>query len=332
MPKTIQCHECGIVLNLPPQSSGKRLKCPKCGCRFQVDSDTSTYPSTMVSAHDARPSSSQTIPQGQTTASRGQDDLLLPTASTDLREAFDLPLLTDLAAPSSTPSAGTATKAQAGDALALFQEEKKPARRPNAAEARSQARRCPTCSNVVPVGMSICSRCNLDLESGARIDLDDDLMPEAPVRASGPPLPVTVIALIALLGCVLSAAYSTVQWKRGVDGWLYFIPICLFGAFAAVHLLRGHTAKLLIVALSLAAMINVVAFIAMPIYLAAEETQIEQNSLPIDDENTESVAIQPMTDRLDMNRLSLGVVNLILYAGVAVYLSSASVRRHYART
>jgi len=140
---------------------------------------------------------------------------------------------------------------------------------------------------------------------------------------------VTVIALISLLGCLLLAVYSTMQWKRGTDGWQYFIPVCLFGAFAAVHLLRGHTAKLLIVALSLGAMVDVVAFIALPIVQANEETKIEQR--PVDDDEFENVAIQPITERLDTNKLSLGIVNLILYAAVAAYLSSPGVRRHYAR-
>ena len=318
MPKTIQCVQCGVVLNLPPGASGKRLKCPKCGTKFQVDSDTSTYPSTEQSAHDATPASSQELP-------RGHGDVSLPTAPGNLRETFDLPLLSDLASP--TPTSGA--QPQAADALALFEEKKPAPRRPNAAEARSQARRCPTCSSVVPAGMSLCSKCGLDLETGSRIVLDEDLMPEAPKRAGGPPLPVTVIALISLLGCLLLAVYSTMQWKRGTDGWQYFIPVCLFGAFAAVHLLRGHTAKLLIVALSLGAMVDVVAFIALPIVQANEETKIEQR--PVDDDEFENVAIQPITERLDTNKLSLGIVNLILYAAVAAYLSSPGVRRHYAR-
>ncbi len=333
MPKTIQCVQCGVVLNLPPQAAGKRLKCPKCGTKFQVDSDTTKYPSTEHSAHDATPASSQELPRKSShdlprKSSHDLHDLPLPSAPGDLRETFDLPLMSE-AAPSSGVAPGA--QAQAADALALFDEKKPAPRRPNAAEARAKSRRCPTCGGGVPAGMSICSTCGLDLETGTRIVLDEDLMPEAPKRAAGPPLPVTVIALISLVGCLMLAVFSLMKWKGGEDGWQYFVPICLFGAFASVHLLRGHTAKLLIVALSLGAMVNVAAFIVMPIFQASEETKIEQRPVAVDDPNVENVAIQPMTERLDTNRLSLGIVNLIVYALVAAYLSSPAVRRHYAR-
>src|SRR5262249_34448332 len=157
-------------------------------------------------------------------------------------------------------------------ALALFEEKKPAPRRPSAAEARAQARRCPTCGSGVPAGMSICARCGLDLETGTRIALDDDLMPEAPPPPPGPPIMVTVIALVSLIGSLILAVYSSVQWSNNLAGWQYFIPVCLFGAFSAIHLLRGHTAKLLLVALSLGAMVNVVAFIAMPIIRADMES------------------------------------------------------------
>src|SRR5579863_3646597 len=88
MPRTIQCNQCGVVLNIPPQAAGKRLKCPKCGTKFLVDADTSKYPSTELSNHDAQPSSSQEIP-------KGHGDVSLPTAAGNLRETFDLPLMTE---------------------------------------------------------------------------------------------------------------------------------------------------------------------------------------------------------------------------------------------
>jgi len=322
MPRTTQCNQCGIILNLPDNSGGKRLKCPKCGTKFVVGPDSSQYPATERSDVDARAASSSLLESG------GHGDFSLPTSSGDLRDTFDLPSMTgEAAGPASAAKPGDT----AADALMLFDERKTAPRRKLAAEARSKARRCPTCGGVVPVGMSICSACGLDLESGARVQLDDDLLPSAPMRAAGPPLPVTVIALVSLLGSLILALYSTVQWLKGVDGCQYFIPVCLFGCFAAVHLLRGRTAKLLMVALALGAMIDVAALIAMPVFEANQATRavaIEHNT---EDPDAANVAIEPITDHLDSQKLGLGIAILLIYAAVSAYLVSPSVKNHYAR-
>src|SRR2546429_591121 len=76
------------------------------------------------------------------------------------------------------PKSSNAGSRPVGDALALFQDSPKAApRRLGAAEARAQARRCPTCGGVVPAGMSLCQTCGLDLETKTRVSLDDDLAP-----------------------------------------------------------------------------------------------------------------------------------------------------------
>lgn len=316
MPRTIQCTRCGVVLNLPDGAGGKRLKCPKCAHKFLVEDDTGQYPTQERSDHDASLDSSMELPR------RGHGDASLPTASGDLRDTFDLPLLGEA---TSAPAPGAKTQTVA-DALALFDDRKPAPRRPLAAEARSKARRCPTCGGVVPMGMSICSTCGLDLESGTRIQLDDDLMPEAPRRAAGLPLPVTVIGLVSLLGSLMLGAYSAAQWHKGVAGCQYFVLVCLFGAFAAVHMLRGHSAKLLLVALTLGAMIDVVALIALPILQANQDTRIMQVQ---PDEDGADIMIEPITERLNQQQLSLGITILLLYAAVSAYLVSPSVRRHY---
>lgn len=316
MPHTIQCDHCGVVLNLPDHAGGKRLKCPKCGHKFLVDADTGNYPTQERSDHDASPASSALLPQG-----RGDD--AMPTAAGDLRETFDLPLMTEA---SSTPA--TAARAQAADALALFEEKKPAPRRPSSAEARAKSRRCPTCGGVVPVGMSICASCGLDLESGSRVQLDDDLMPEAPVRHVSAPLPLTIIAISSLLGSAALGLYAASQWYRGVAGCQYFVLICIFGAYSAVHLLRGHSPKLLLVALTLGAVIDIVALIALPIVQANQDTRVVQG--PADEEGN-TTFIEPITDRLDQQQLSLGIAVLLMYAAICVYLMSPTVRRHYGR-
>jgi hypothetical protein len=288
-----------------------------------VEDDTGQYPSTERSDHDASPDSSMELPKRPP---KGHGDVSLPTAAGDLRETFDLPLLTEAA---STPAHGT--KPHAADALALFDERKPAPRRPSAAEGRAKARRCPTCGSVVPAGMSICGKCGLDLESGTRVQLDDDLMPEAPKPVATAPLPVTVIALVSMLGSLILAVYSAVQWRNGVAGCQYFVLICLFGAYAGFHLLRGHTAKLLLVALTLGAMIDVVALIALPIFKANEQTKVVSVQPNPHDPDAETIAIEPITERLDSQRLSMGIAILLLYAAVSVYLVSPGVRRHYGR-
>jgi len=324
MPRTIQCDQCGIILNLPENSGGKRLKCPKCGSKFAVGSDSSLYPTGAGNGVDASVASSSLI---ESRKQNQNQDISLPLAPGDLRETFDLSSLTGT---DSGPLPLTQTSpSNTGDALLLFEEKKPAPRRKLPAEARAEARRCPTCRGVVPVGMSICSSCGLDLESGHRTLLDDDdLMPSAPVRAQGLPIPVTVIALVSLVGSLMLAAYSAVQWlSLGVNGFQYFVPICLFGTYSAAQLLRGRSAKLLIVALTLAAVVDLVALIAMPIYLANEQMTTVENQVTADDDDLARIAIQPITARLDSQRLSLGIAGLLLYAGVTTYLASPSARR-----
>src|SRR5262249_14766857 len=156
-----------------------------------------------VMLQSARPSSSQVevSPRPDSSAEA------LPTVAGDVRETFDPLLLDEVAtgAKSGTAAKPKSVAASAGrteaDALGLIQDSpRRTPRRQNAAEARSQSRRCPTCGTVVPSGMSLCSRCGLDLESGTRVSLEDDLGPPPPPRTEGLPLPVTIIGGIALLG------------------------------------------------------------------------------------------------------------------------------------
>jgi hypothetical protein len=317
MPRTIQCTKCGVVLNVPEQAAGRRLKCPKCGTKFHAHDPGAAASSSMIGLHDADPASSQDFGQ------RGHGDDMLPTAAGDLRETFDLPLMTE-GAPA--PAKGSR---QAGDALALFQDDKPAApRRPSAAEARSKARRCPTCGGVVPVGMSVCSTCGLDLETGMRVGLDEDLIPAAAPRAAGPPVGVAIVGGLCLLASVVLALYTALQSVGGAPGWKYFIPVCLFAAFAAVHYLRGKSVKLLLFALSLGAAIDVVGFIAMPIVYANMETRVVKQAPNSSDPDAEEVAFEPIEKRLDTQKLTVGITLLGLYAVLSVFLLSPSMNRH----
>ena len=262
------------------------------------------------------PDSPQDAPQ-----SRREDGL--PVAAGGLREAFDLPFLMEAAPRPSSPSE------PAADAPTLFEDKRLAPRRPGAAEARAKARRCPTCGGVVPAGMSLCSTCGLDLETKARVRLNDDLAPSSPPRAGGPPLAISIIGGLCLLGSALATVASLANWlgwHKG--GWQWFVPLELFALFASVHFLRGKSAKLLLVALSLGVAIDVVALIALPIYSANMEAAIIQGTTP-DDPNGEGEVIQPIAERLDAQKrkIGLGIGVLLGYAGLAAYLCSPPVRR-----
>src|SRR5260370_40857102 len=94
MPRTIKCTNCGVALNLPEQAQGRRLKCPKCGTKFLAE-DAQPQP---ISPPPVRPdpSASSTVTLDRSTSSGELP--LLPTAPGNLRETFDLPLVTDAAA------------------------------------------------------------------------------------------------------------------------------------------------------------------------------------------------------------------------------------------
>jgi phage FluMu protein Com len=342
MPRTIQCTECGVVLNLPDAAAGRRLKCPKCGHKFQVAADVTKYPSTEMGSHDASAASSQLgVPAFGPDESRitnyrpgrGDGDETIPTAEGDLRGTFDLPLLGEDPSSSAVPAgvgagAGAGRGAATGDAALLFEDRKTAPRRKTGAEARAQARRCPTCGGVVPQGMSVCS-CGLDLDTGRRVEIDDELMPEAPVRQVAAPIHVIAVGGTFLLGGAIMAMVSAVQWLRGEQGWMYFVPVCLFAVFASVQFLRGKTARLLLVALTLGAMIDVVALIALPVYYANMETTVLERMPTEDDPEAASVRIVSVADRLDSQKLTTGVVILLAYAACTAYLLSPPVRRHF---
>jgi len=315
------------VLNVPDQAIGKRLKCPKCGTKFGLTPGAEDSPSSTVLLQSNRPPSSQEEINARRSSSEA-----MPTAAGDLRDTFDLPLLNEVAAGAGAgtraKTASTVNAKSTADALALFDDPKPAKRRVNAAEARSQARRCPTCGGVVPIGMSICSKCGLDLESGARVSLDDDLVPPPP-PAPTMPIPVGVIGGVCLLGSVIFSIATVSLWLRGSDGFQYFVPVSFFAVFAAVQFLRRKSIKLLLIALTFGLAIDIVALIAMPIYYANVATAPVPRTELSDDLAQADIAIPSVVERLDTQSLTLGIVLIFVYAAVAVYLLSPQVRRYF---
>ena len=330
MPATTQCNQCGIVLNVPDQALGKRLKCPRCGTRFGTGAAGSVESSILLQS--AQPSSSQ----GEVGSRPASSVEALPIVSGEVREVYGPPVLNEVgggakAATRSAPAATSPVSASkpVADAQALFDDgPKKSARRPSAAEARSKTRRCPTCGGVVPVGMSLCSTCGLDLETGIRVSLEDDPVSAAPRR---PPLPliVSIVGAISLLGSVIFSIATASLWVRGYEGFQYFVPICLFGVFASVQFLRQKTVRLLLVALTFGVAIDVVALIAMPIYRAHVDTaESVQTVAPLDPDKADLI-IPSVVERLDTQSVTLGICLIVVYAGAAIFLLSPPVQRHF---
>jgi hypothetical protein len=329
MPSTTQCNQCGIVLNVPDHALGKRLKCPRCGIRFGAGAAGSIESSVLLQS----PAPSSSPEAGSRPASSAE---ALPVFTGDARDVYGPPLVNEVGGgtKAATKPAPAATKPASGsrsvaDARALFDDgPPKSARRPSAAEARSKARRCPTCGGVVPVGMSLCPTCGLDLETGTRVVLEDDLVPPPPRK---PPLPLTVsiMGAVCLLGSVILTIATASLWVKGFEGFQYFVPICLFGVFASVQFLRQRTVKLLLMALTFGVAIDIVALIAMPIYRANVDTAESVRTVTPVDPNETELKIPSVGEKLDTQSVTLGICLIAVYAGAAIFLLSPPVQRHF---
>jgi hypothetical protein len=178
--------------------------------------------------------------------------------------------------------------------------------------------------------MSLCGRCGLDLDTGMQVNLEEDLdVVSAPSRGQPIPIGVAVVGGISLLGSLVLGAVSLVRGTDGSKGFLFLFLVCVFGVVASVQFLRGKSAKPLLIALSLGALIDIVALIALPIWQANEP---EEPGLSVvvsnaDEDDTVPV-IRPYTERLDLTSISWGIALLLIYAMVSVYISTPSVRRH----
>jgi hypothetical protein len=222
------------------------------------------------------------------------------------------------------------------DVGGLFVDSAPAKRKPSAAEARAAARRCIQCGGVVPKGMSICVSCGTDQETGMRVGLDDDLAPPPPPPAHGPPIHVATIgglcgtaSLIFLLAAIVQSTRS--ESVLGLPGWLALAMVPAFAIYASIEFVRGRSARLLLIALTLGVIVDVLALIAWPIVAVVTQDQDQIVSVirphAEDDTNTE---IKPMEDRLDTRKIMVGIGLIVLYAVVSLYLISPPVKRYVA--
>ncbi len=335
MPRTILCQKCGIVLNLPvAASAGKRMKCPKCGHRFAISEKEASSELTLGGDADADDLSSRDF--GKRPPSH--DNLPVPGGDKDLRDLFDLPLGT---AASIERSAVESKKAVVSDAEALLREPTVRKKKSTGAEARAQARRCVTCGGIVPKGMSICAACGVDQDTGMRVGLDDDLVMPPPPAATGPPLHIAITAFVCGLISVLLLVLSLIQSVRGQAGmvqygWLCLALVSAFGVYGAIQFFLGRSAKYLMLALTLGVFVDAMSLIALPIYQATFADQ-EAIVTKVTKKNTadsldlEDVQINPVTDRLDLQKIEGGLVVILLYVLLSIYLMSPPVKRYFIR-
>src|SRR3954462_10867425 len=132
MPRTTQCQSCRTILNLPLNiAAGKRLRCPKCGVKFAVTVADANSESPLAAPLDADPTlTGLDLPRMPS----NPDDLPILGSEKDLRETFDLPLVSARDAERQGASPAQAV----GDATALFQDRPGPRRRGTAGDVRSQ--------------------------------------------------------------------------------------------------------------------------------------------------------------------------------------------------
>jgi hypothetical protein len=328
MPRTIQCSECRVRLNLPASvTAGKRLKCPKCGYKFVVSEAEASSASTLPGMVDAADTLS--LPTSRKPPNR--DDLLAPRAEGDLREAFDLPLVSAREAERMEMAAGS----PAADVGGLIADPGPGARVRSAADARAKGRRCSHCGGFVPQGMSICSACGTDQETGMRVGLEDDLIPPPPAPAQGPPLHISIIGtfcivagLILLILAIIQSVTETSRLEYAC--WLSLALVSGFGIYAAVQFIRGKSVKLLMVALSLGVVVDLMTLIALPLIeanFAAPDQIIDLNAKPgeVDDA---PLRIKSLEERLDAKRIQAGAGLALVYAFLSLYLMSPPVKKY----
>jgi hypothetical protein len=335
MPRTILCQKCGLILNLPDRVvAGKRMKCPKCAHRFEVTERDASSASTAPGMDDAAMASSHEL------ARRPPLDDELPAGSGghDLRDLFASPM----ASAASIERAASSGKTAVSDAEALFRDDPATRRKPRGAEARAQNRRCSNCGGLVPMGMSICSDCGLDQDTGMRVDLDEDLIPAAPPRSTGPPLHIAIVGLLCGLASailLLLALIQSVRSQAGVTqyGWLCLALVSAVGIFGTVQFLTGKTSKYLMLALTLGLFVNLVAMIAMPIVQAnfdEKDRVVSRVTTRPDEPGSVSdldVEIKSIEARLDVQRIKGGLIITGLYVALSIYMMSPPVKKHFIR-
>ena len=167
-----------------------------------------------------------------------------------------------------------------------------------------------------------------------RVGLADDLAPPPPPRPQGPPLHVSIIGGLCATGGIILMLLGVIQSTRGKSyiqnyGWLTLALVSAFGIYACVQFIRGKSARLLMVALALGVAIDVVSLIAWPIIhsMLEDQDKITMEVKPRDLDDTD-VGIRPFEDRIDIQKITLGIGLILIYALLSLYLISPQVKKY----
>ena len=303
------------------------LKCPKCATRFVVSEADASSLSTVPGLADAAATSFDLDKRPPT-----PDDLPIATSEGDLRETFDLPL-----------DERTRRRARARGLRLPRRPTRPPSsritapskRRVTAAEARSRARRCIHCGSGVPQGMSICMTCGTDQETGLRVGLEDDLIPPPPPRPQGPPLHVAIIGglcgtagIILMLPGAIQSTQGTIQRRK----------LCVARPGPGLRLrhlrLRSvHPGQVRQGAHARAdARRRASTCSAWSLFRSSSPCSKIRSRSSADvkpkDLDESDVEIKPFEERIDTQRIELGVVFIVIYAVLSLYLMSPPVKKY----
>jgi len=190
--------------------------------------------------------------------------------------------------------------------------------------------------------MSICTSCGVDQDTGMRVGLDDDLMPQPLSRPTGPPLHIAIVGFLCGLASVVLLILALIQSVRDEAGmtqygWLCLALVSAVGIYGAVQFLMGKTAKMLMLALTLGLFVNLIALIALPIMQAnfeGKERVVSQRVHSPDDPASvgdEDVEIIPIAERIDVQKIKGGLIIIGLYVALSIYLMSPPVKKHFIR-
>ena len=116
---------------------------------------------------------------------------------------------------------------------------------------------------------------------------------------------------------------------KGSSGARYFIPVAAFGIYASTQFLRQKNAKLLLIALAIGALIDLTAFVAMPVYYANVQVPVADRATLEDDPDVDDKVIPGYQERLDLGQVKTGLVILGLYAGLSIFIISPLVQKHF---
>ena len=230
--------------------------------------------------------------------------------------------------------------APASPVEALFQDDDdQPRRRVAAGDARKNSRRCPDCGGVVPAGMSLCQRCGLNLETGMRIDLVDELIPEPEPPRPQQPIGVMLLGgasfMVAVIGTLVALLKFLTATPADVEGnsYLKLAYLCLalvggFGIHASIQFFRGKSARMMILALTLGVMVSSAGLIALPLIRASTPEVVQVTPTSSDDAGE---VIVPPEKLLDTRSLFAGFLLMGVYAGSMIYVLSPQVHHYFTR-